>query len=132
MIEPVPAAESDFAARLAAKAARDQAEEAASQVANFEPISDRCLVQRVTAPEEVKIGSIVVPTAAREKPLEAVVLAVGPGKLTDNGVRHPFAFSVGDTILIGRYSGTEVTLDNKEYLILNESEVFGILRRANS
>lgn len=121
--------ESDFAARLAAKAARDAEAEANSQVAQFEPIDSRVLAQRDTVPEEVKVGSILVPLTARERPLQATVLRVGPGRMTDAGVRVPMAVKPGDSILVGKFSGTDVELDGRELLLLQESEIFGILGR---
>jgi chaperonin GroES len=123
--------ESDFAARLAAKAARDAEAEANSQVAQFEPIDSRVLAQRDTVPEEVKVGSILVPLTARERPLQATVLRVGPGRMTDSGMRVPMAVKPGDVVLIGKFSGTDVELDGRELLLLQESEIFGIVKRAD-
>ncbi len=95
---------------------------------NFEPLGDRVLAQRIEEPEELKIGNIVVPHQAREKPLEANVIAVGPGRLLDNGTRIPLLVSAGDKVLIGKWSGTEVKLEGETYLILKEDEIFGRIR----
>lgn len=92
----------------------------------FEPLGDRILAKREELPEEVVTkGGIFVPTVAHEKPMVADVFAVGPGRLLDNGSRVPSLVSVGDRVLIGKYSGTEVKLGEEIFLILREEELFG-------
>ena len=89
------------------------------------PLHDRILVKRLE--EEVTHGSIVIPDTAKEKPQEGKVVAVGAGKVTDDGKTIPLAVKAGDRILFGKYSGSEVTLDGEEYLIMKEEDVLGIL-----
>ena len=90
------------------------------------PLHDRIVVKRVE--EETKTaGGIVLPGSAAEKPSEGEVLAVGPGKALDNGQVRAMAVSVGDTVLFGKYSGTEVKVDGEQYIIMREEDVMGIL-----
>jgi chaperonin GroES len=86
------------------------------------PLHDRILVQRLEDGEQ-KIGSIIVPDSAREKPQRGTVIATGQGKYNDDGQRVPLDVKAGDTILFGKYSGQEIKLDGVEYLILKEDEV---------
>jgi chaperonin GroES len=86
------------------------------------PLHDRVLVKRVEDEESVK-GGIIIPDTAKEKPMEAEVIAVGEGKTTDKGTRIPLDVKVGDRVLFGKYSGTEITVDKQEYLILREDEI---------
>lgn len=88
------------------------------------PLHDRLLVKRVDEKEVIR-GGIIIPDTAKEKPMEASVVAIGSGRTTDDGKRIPMEVKVGDTILIGKYSGTEVKLDGEEYLIVREEEVLG-------
>jgi chaperonin GroES len=90
------------------------------------PLHDRILVERLEE-QEVKKGSIIIPDTAKEKPQEAKVIAVGNGKVTDDGTKLPLDVKVGDRILFGKYSGSEVKIDDKEYLILREEDVLAIL-----
>jgi chaperonin GroES len=90
------------------------------------PLHDRILVERLEE-QEVKKGSIIIPDTAKEKPQEAKVIAVGNGKVTDDGTKLPMDEKVGDRILFGKYSGSEVKIDDKEYLILREEDVLAIL-----
>ncbi|MFQ5742767.1 MAG: co-chaperone GroES [Acidobacteriota bacterium] len=90
------------------------------------PLQDRLLVQRLDLEEEVR-GGIIIPDTAKEKPLEAKVIAVGQGRRLDDGSRSTFEVSIGDTVLVGKYSGTEIRLGEEEYLILKEDEVLGII-----
>jgi chaperonin GroES len=90
------------------------------------PLADRILVKRLEA-NEAKVGSLYVPDTAKEKPQQAEVIAVGPGKVSDDGKRVPLEVSVGDTILIGKYSGTDVKLDGVDHLIIREDDVLAIL-----
>ncbi len=90
------------------------------------PLHDRILVKRFEE-KEVKKGGIIIPDTAKEKPQEGEVIAVGTGKLTEDGKRQPLEVKVGDKILFGKYSGTEVKLDDEEYLIMREDDVLGII-----
>ena len=91
------------------------------------PLQDRILVKRLEE-KEVKKGGIIIPDTAKEKPQEAEVIAIGPGKVTKDGTRQPMSVKVGDKILFGKYSGSEVKLDDEEYLIMREEDVLGILQ----
>ena len=93
---------------------------------SIKPLQDRILIRRVESEEEFR-GGIVIPDTAKEKPQEGEIVAVGDGKVLDNGQRQPMSVKVGDRVLFGKYSGTEVTLDDEEYLIMREDEVLGIL-----
>jgi chaperonin GroES len=90
------------------------------------PLHDRILVKRLEAKEQVR-GGIIIPDSAKEKPLEAEVIAVGPGKRNDKGDLMALSVKAGDRILLGKYSGTEVKLDDQEYIILREDEVLATL-----
>jgi len=90
------------------------------------PLHDRVLVKRLEEQDE-KHGSIVVPDSAKEKPQEGEVIAVGTGRVTEDGKRLPLAVKAGDRILFGKYSGSEVKLGGAEYLIVKEEDVLGIL-----
>jgi len=93
---------------------------------NVKPLRDRVLVRRIEEPEQ-KVGGIIVPDTAKEKPMHAEVRAVGSGRILDNGQRVPLTLKAGDKVLIGKWSGTEVKIDGEEYLILKEDEILGIL-----
>jgi chaperonin GroES len=90
------------------------------------PLHDRLLVERLEE-KEVKKGGIIIPDTAKEKPQEAKVIAVGNGKVTDAGKKIPLDVKAGDKILFGKYSGSEVKIDDKEYLIMREDDVLAIL-----
>ena len=90
------------------------------------PLHDRILVERIEE-KEVKKGGIIIPDTAKEKPQEAKVIAVGTGKVGDDGKKIPLDVKAGDRILFGKYSGSEVKLEEKEYLILREEDVLAIL-----
>ena len=90
------------------------------------PLHDRVLVQRLAEQDE-KHGSLIIPDSAKEKPQEGTIIAVGTGKVTDEGKHLPLAVKAGDRILFGKYSGSEVKLDGEEYLIMKEEDVLGIL-----
>ena len=92
------------------------------------PLHDRILVERLEE-KEVRKGGIIIPDTAKEKPQEGKVIAAGNGKVTDDGKRLPLDVKAGDRILFGKYSGSEVKLDEKEYLILREEEVLGVLNK---
>src|SRR3979409_275846 len=93
---------------------------------NVRPLGDRVLVQPIEE-KETKKGGIIIPDSAKEKPQEGKVIAVGNGKVTDEGKKISLDVKTGDRILFGKYSGSEVTLDNEEYLILREEDVLCIL-----
>ena len=90
------------------------------------PLHDRILVKRLAEGDE-KHGSIIIPDSAKEKPQEGKVIAVGTGKVTDEGKKIPLDVKAGDRILFGKYSGSEVKLDGQEYLTMREEDVLGIL-----
>ena len=90
------------------------------------PLYDRILVRRLDAKEEVK-GGIIIPDTAKEKPMEGKVVAVGSGRLDKAGKQIPMQVKVGDKVLIGKYAGTEVKIDNTEHVIVKEDEVLGIV-----
>ena len=90
------------------------------------PLNDRVLIKRVEAEQKTASG-LFIPEAAKEKPMEGEVVAVGTGRRSDDGNAHEMTLKVGDRILFGKYTGDEVKLDGEELLILNESEIFGVL-----
>jgi chaperonin GroES len=92
----------------------------------FKPLHDRVLVRRVESDEKTA-GGVIIPDSAKEKPQEGVVVAVGAGAKDDDGDRIPMDVSEGDHILFGKWSGTEVTVDGEELLIMKESDILGIL-----
>jgi chaperonin GroES len=93
---------------------------------DLRPLHDRVLVQRLDEGEQ-KIGGIIVPDTAKEKPQQAHVRAVGSGKLLETGERVPPDVKAGDRILFGKYSGSDIKIDGQEYLILKEEEILGVL-----
>ena len=93
---------------------------------NVRPLHDRLLVRRIEEKETVK-GGIIIPDTAKEKPQEGEVVAVGPGRLTEEGKRIAIEVKKGDRVLIGKYSGTDVKIDGTEYVILREDDVLGVL-----
>ena len=95
-------------------------------MAKVRPLHDRLLVKRIEEKETVK-GGIIIPDSAKEKPQEGEVLAVGNGKILDNGQKVALDVKVGDKILFGKYSGTDIKLDGEEYLILREDEVLAVI-----
>ena len=95
------------------------------------PLHDRILVKRIEEGEQ-KVGGIIIPDTAKEKPMEGEVVAVGPGARTEDGKLHPLDVKPGDRILFGKWSGTEVKIEGTEYLILKESEVMGVIDAASS
>jgi chaperonin GroES len=90
------------------------------------PLQDRILVQRVKEEEKTK-GGIIIPDTAKEKPVEGKIIAVGNGKLSEEGKRITLEVKKGDRILFGKYSGTEVKIEDEEYLIMREDDVLGII-----
>jgi chaperonin GroES len=95
---------------------------------HFRPLQDRLLVRRLNA-EEKTSGGIIIPDTAQEKPQEGEVVGVGPGGRDERGQRVPVEVSVGDRILFGKWSGTEVKIEGKDYVILKETDVMGVLER---
>ncbi len=93
---------------------------------NIRPLGDRVVVKAVDREEQTKSG-IYLPDTAKEKPQEAIVVAVGPGKLQDNGTRVPIDLNEGDRILFSKYSGTEIKQGTEEYLILRESDILAVI-----
>lgn len=92
----------------------------------IKPLGDRLLVKRVEE-EEVKKGGIIIPDTAKEKPQQGKVIAVGTGKVNEDGKRVPLEVKEGDRVLFGKYTGTEVTIEDEEYLIMREDDVLGII-----
>jgi chaperonin GroES len=90
------------------------------------PLRDRVLVKRVEEGEQ-KVGGIIVPDSAKEKPQRAEVVAVGSGRTLENGTKAPLTVKAGDVVLVGKWSGTEVKIDGTEYLIMKESDIMGIM-----
>ncbi len=93
---------------------------------NVKPLGDRVLVQPIEA-QEVKKGGIIIPDTAKEKPQEGKVVAVGPGKRDDNGKLIPMDVKKGDRVLYSKYGGTEIKIDEKDYLIMREDDILGIV-----
>ncbi len=91
-----------------------------------QPLRDRVLVKRVEETEQ-RIGGIIIPDTAREKPQQGRVIAVGRGRVNDKGETFPLDVRVGDTVLFGKYAGTEIKLDGEEYLIIREEEILGVM-----
>ena len=98
---------------------------------SIKPLHDRILVRRIDEQEDVR-GGIVIPDTAKEKPQEGEVVAAGDGKVLDSGQAIKLAVKAGDRILFGKYAGTEVKLEDEEYLIMREDEVLGILAEKKS
>jgi len=92
------------------------------------PLQDRVLIKRVEAESKTK-GGIISPDTAEEKPQEGLVVAVGPGKVTENGTRVACEVKAGDRILFGKYSGTEIKVDGVEHLILREDDILAVLTK---
>ena len=90
------------------------------------PLNDRVLVRRMDPEEKVK-GGIIIPDTAKEKPLEGKVIAVGAGRLDDSGKRIPLEVKVGDRVLIGKYAGTEVKIEDTEHVVVREEDILGVI-----
>ena len=101
---------------------------ATSVTTTFTPLHDRILVRRLEEGETIR-GGIIIPDSAKEKPQEGEVVSVGKGKSNDEGKVFPLDVKAGDTILFGKYSGTEIKIDGEEYLIMREEEVLGIIKK---
>ncbi len=93
---------------------------------NIRPLQDRIIVKRVTEEEKSK-GGIIIPDTAKEKPQQGKVIAAGKGKVLEDGTQRPLDVKAGDTILFGKYAGTEVKIDGEEHLILREEDVLGVI-----
>ena len=95
----------------------------------FRPLHDRVVVKRVAEEEKTK-GGIIIPDTAKEKPMEGEIVAVGPGARDEKGTLIPLDVKVGDRILFGKWSGTEVKIDGVEYLIMKESDIMGVIEES--
>ena len=93
---------------------------------NIRPLHDRIVAKRIETAEEVR-GGIIIPDTAKEKPQEAEIVSVGPGKLDDSGNRTPMDVKAGDRVLIGKYSGSEIKIGDQDLVILREDEVLGVI-----
>jgi chaperonin GroES len=98
---------------------------------NIRPLHDRVVVKRLEAKEQIR-GGIIIPDTAKEKPQEAEVVAVGPGKVGDDGKRQAMDVKAGDVVLIGKYSGSEIKIDDEEYTILREDEILAVVEKGKA
>ena len=98
---------------------------------NIRPLHDRVIVRRIEEGEQMR-GGIIIPDSAKEKPQEGEVIAAGEGKYKDDGTRQTLDVQVGDRVLFGKYSGSEIKLDNEEFLIMREDDILGIIARAGA
>ena len=96
----------------------------------FRPLHDRVVIRRIDS-EQKSAGGIIIPDTAKEKPMQGEVIAVGPGARDESGKVNPLAVKAGDTVLFGKWSGTEVKIDGVEYLIMKESDIMGVLEGAS-
>ncbi len=94
---------------------------------NIKPLGDRVLVQRLDV-AEIKKGGIIIPESAQEKPMEAKIIALGTGKVLEDGTKVDFEVKKGDRILIGKYSGTDIKLEDEEYLIISQDDILAIVK----
>lgn len=92
----------------------------------FQPLHDRVLVRRIE--EESKVGSIIIPDSAKEKPMEGEILAVGKGQVNESGDVRPLDVQVGDKVLFSKWAGTEVKLDGEDLMVMKESDIIGIVK----
>ena len=95
---------------------------------SFRPLHDRVVIRRVEQDEKTS-GGIIIPDTAKEKPMEGEVVAVGPGARSEDGKLHPLDLKVGDRVLFGKWSGTEIKLDGEELIVMKESDVMGVLEK---
>ena len=95
----------------------------------FRPLQDRVLIRRIEQ-EEKTSGGIIIPDTAQEKPMEGEVVAAGPGARSEDGKVHPLDVKVGDRVLFGKWSGTEIKLDGEDLMIMKEADIMGVLARA--
>jgi chaperonin GroES len=99
-------------------------------MASIRPLQDRVIIRRIEEGEQIR-GGIIIPDSAREKPQEGEVIAAGEGKKLDSGERLAMDVKEGDRVLFGKYAGTEVKLDDEEYLIMREDDILGVIERAS-
>ena len=97
-------------------------------MASIRPLQDRIIIRRIDEGEQIR-GGIIIPDSAKEKPQEGEVIAVGAGKKLDSGERVAMDVKEGDRVLFGKYAGTEVKLDDEEYLIMREDDILGVIER---
>jgi chaperonin GroES len=93
---------------------------------NVRPLHDRVLLKRIEDKEVIK-GGIIIPDTAKEKPMEGVVISAGPGKIMENGQLCPLDLKAGDKVLFGKYAGSEIKIDDQEYVIMREEEILAVL-----
>ena len=98
-------------------------------MASIRPLQDRVIIRRIEEGEQIR-GGIIIPDSAREKPQEGEVIAAGEGKKLDSGERLAMDVKEGDRVLFGKYAGTEVKLDDEDYLIMREDDILGVIERA--
>ena len=115
-----------MATKTKSKAKGGSSKSSAKKNLDVQPLDDRIVVKPLEVTEGIR-GGLIIPDTAQEKPQEADVLAVGPGRKTDNGDRLPMPLKVGDRVLYSKYGGTEIRLDGDDYLIVREDEVLGII-----
>lgn len=96
---------------------------------SIRPLHDRVLIQRIEEEQQAR-GGIIIPDTAKEKPQQGKVIATGDGKINEDGTRRPLDVKPGDQVLFGKYSGSEVKIDDREYLIMREDEILGIFETA--
>lgn len=95
-------------------------------MSKFRPLHDRVLVKRLEAEQKSK-GGIIIPDAAKEKPIEGEVIAVGKGKILEDGNVRPLEVKIGDRVLFGKYSGTEIKIEGEEHIMMREDEILGVV-----
>ena len=95
---------------------------------NIRPLQDRVLIKRIDEQEQVR-GGIIIPDTAKEKPQEAEVVAVGPGKVNDDGKRVAIDIQVGDKVLVGKYSGSDIKIDGEDFVIVREDEILAVVSK---
>jgi chaperonin GroES len=93
------------------------------------PLHDRLIVDRIEEDSEQKVGGIIIPDTAKEKPQQGKIIAAGKGKIKDDGTVTPLDVKAGDTVLFGKYSGQEIKLDGEEFLIMREDEILGVIEK---
>jgi chaperonin GroES len=96
---------------------------------HVKPLADRVVVKPFEE-QEIKKGGIIIPDTAKEKPMQGEIMEVGSGRVTDDGTKLPLEVKKGDRVLYGKYSGTEVSIDGDEYLIMRESDIFAIIQKS--
>jgi chaperonin GroES len=95
----------------------------------FRPLQDRVLIRRIEEEEKTK-GGIIIPDTAKEKPMEGEVIAAGPGARSDDGKVHPLDVKIGDRVLFGKWSGTEIKIDGEDLVVMKESDIMGVVEQA--